>query len=101
MWTQQQAVTRQRHANNRKIVFSAQSVSMAALATLEYILPLLCNSFSVIEERRVLRGLLPGYYKQDKLAVEAKMSCGGGLKYLHRRPASRKRRQKGTQCPGV
>jgi hypothetical protein len=27
--------------------------------------------------------------------------CGGGLEYLHRIPASRKRRQKGTQCPGV
>jgi hypothetical protein len=26
--------------------------------------------------------------------------CGGGLEYLHRIPASRKRRQKGTQCPG-
>jgi hypothetical protein len=28
-------------------------------------------------------------------------SCGGGLEYLHRSPASRKRRQKGTQWPGV
>jgi hypothetical protein len=25
----------------------------------------------------------------------------GGLEYLHRSPASRKRRQQGTQCPGV
>jgi hypothetical protein len=27
--------------------------------------------------------------------------CGGGLEYLHRSPASRKSRQKGTQCPWV
>jgi hypothetical protein len=26
---------------------------------------------------------------------------GGGLEYLHRSPASCKRRRKGTQCPGV
>jgi hypothetical protein len=26
--------------------------------------------------------------------------CGGGLEYLHRRPASRKRRQKGNPVPG-
>jgi hypothetical protein len=26
--------------------------------------------------------------------------CGGGLEYLHRSPASRKRQQKGTQCRG-
>jgi hypothetical protein len=27
-------------------------------------------------------------------------SCGGGLEYLHRSPASRKRRQKGNPVPG-
>jgi hypothetical protein len=27
--------------------------------------------------------------------------CGGGLEYLHRNPASRKRRQKGNPVPGV
>jgi hypothetical protein len=27
--------------------------------------------------------------------------CGGRLQHPHRSPASRKRRQKGTQCPGV
>jgi hypothetical protein len=26
--------------------------------------------------------------------------CGGGLEYLHRSPASRKRRQKGNPVPG-
>jgi hypothetical protein len=27
--------------------------------------------------------------------------CGGGLEYLHRSPASRKRRQKGNPVPGI
>jgi hypothetical protein len=34
------------------------------------------------------------------LLVLVSISCGGGLEYLHRSSARRKRRQKGTQCPG-
>jgi hypothetical protein len=28
------------------------------------------------------------------------VSCGGGMEYLHHSPARRKRRRKGSQCPG-
>jgi hypothetical protein len=33
--------------------------------------------------------------------VKVSSPCGGGLEYFHCSPASRKRRQKGTQRPGV
>jgi hypothetical protein len=38
----------------------------------------------------------------DKVIFTAQgVPCGGGIEYLHRSPASRKRRRKGTQCPEV
>jgi hypothetical protein len=50
--SQQPAFTRQLSLNNnREIVFSAQSVSMAAHATLEYVIPSLSNNCTTIEER--------------------------------------------------
>jgi hypothetical protein len=30
-----------------------------------------------------------------------RFQCGGGIEYLHRSPASRKRQRKGNQCPGA
>jgi hypothetical protein len=35
------------------------------------------------------------------MAVTMQTPCGGGLEYIHCSPASRKRRQKGTQCHPV
>jgi hypothetical protein len=49
--SQQLAVTMQRPLNNRGMVFSAQSVLMAAHAAIEYIIPLLSNNFTATEEQ--------------------------------------------------
>jgi hypothetical protein len=38
---------------------------------------------------------------QNQLTKNSSYPCGGGLEYLHRSPASRKRWQKGTQCPEI
>jgi hypothetical protein len=55
--SQQLAVTRQGSVNNnRGIVFSAQSLPMAAHAAVEYVVPLLSNSCAATEERCFLRG---------------------------------------------
>jgi hypothetical protein len=50
--SQQPAVTTQRPVNNnRRIVFYAQSVPMAAHATVEYVMPSLSNNYTATEER--------------------------------------------------
>jgi hypothetical protein len=54
--SQQPAVTRQRPVNNRGMVFSAQSVPMAAHATMEYVMHSLSNNCTATEERCFLRG---------------------------------------------
>jgi hypothetical protein len=51
MESQQPAVTRKRPINNRGMVFSVQSVSMAALATIEYIMPSPSNNYTTKRER--------------------------------------------------
>jgi hypothetical protein len=35
-----------------------------------------------------------------KILHHTKLKCGGGLQYLHRSPASRRRRRKGNPVPG-
>jgi hypothetical protein len=51
---QRPAVTRQRNVNNRGMVSSAQSMPMAAHATMEYVMPSLSNNYTATEERRFL-----------------------------------------------
>jgi hypothetical protein len=46
--------------------------------------------------RRLWKGVSVYYFKVLSLHVP----CGGGLEYLHRSPASRKRRRKGNPVPG-
>jgi hypothetical protein len=48
--SQQPAITRQQSINNRSMVFSEQSVTMAAHATVEYIMPSLSNNCTATEE---------------------------------------------------
>jgi hypothetical protein len=55
--SQQPAVTRQRPVNNREMVFSAQTVPMAAHATMEYLTPSLINNCTAAEERCFLHSL--------------------------------------------
>jgi hypothetical protein len=45
---------------------------------------------------------LPRYYKQGSLKqrVSDFFPCGGGVEYIHRSPASRRRRQKWNPVPG-
>jgi hypothetical protein len=55
--SQQPAVTRQRLVNsNRGMMFSAQSVPMAAHATMGYVMPSLSNNCAATKERCFLRG---------------------------------------------
>jgi hypothetical protein len=42
-----------------------------------------------------VRGLYGGYYNATLLRVQFSHPCGGGIEYLHRDPASRRRRRKG------
>jgi hypothetical protein len=55
--SQQPVVTRQRSVNNRGMVFSVQSVPMAAHAPMEYVKPLRSNNCTLTEERCFLRRL--------------------------------------------
>jgi hypothetical protein len=55
--SQQPAVTRQWPINNNRGLFSAQSVLMAAHATMEYTMLSLSNSCTATEERYYLHGL--------------------------------------------
>jgi hypothetical protein len=56
--SQKLAVTRQQSIhNNRGMVFSAQSVPMAAHATMEYVMPSQNNHCTLTEERCFLRSL--------------------------------------------
>jgi hypothetical protein len=65
MVSQQPVVTRQRRVNNREIVFSAQSVPMAAHVTMEYVThELRCNKGTAFSTRSV-----PRCSKQDQLTV--------------------------------
>jgi hypothetical protein len=54
--SEQPAVTRQQPVNNRGMVFSSQSVAMAAHATMEYVMPSLSNNCTATEERCLIRG---------------------------------------------
>jgi hypothetical protein len=40
-------------------------------------------------------------YKFESVELMSDLPCAGGIEYLHRSLASRKRRQMETQCPGV
>jgi hypothetical protein len=59
--SQQLAVTMQQPVNNRGMVFSAQSVLMAAHATVEYVMPLLSNKCTAREEQYLLCSPCLGY----------------------------------------
>jgi hypothetical protein len=48
--SQQPAITRRRPVNNRVMVFSAQSMPMAAHATMVYVMPSLSNNCTATEE---------------------------------------------------
>jgi hypothetical protein len=48
---QQPAVTRQRPVNKKEMIFSAQSVPMAAHATIEYVMASLSSNSTATEER--------------------------------------------------
>jgi hypothetical protein len=52
----QPGVTRHRPVNNSGMVFSAQSVLTAAHATVEYVMPLLSNNCTAMEEHYLLCG---------------------------------------------
>jgi hypothetical protein len=54
--SQQLAVSMQRPLNNRGMVFSVQSVLMAAHAATEYIIPSLSNNFTATEEQCFMHG---------------------------------------------
>jgi hypothetical protein len=57
MESQKPAATRQRSVkNNRGMMFSVQSLPMAANATMEYVMPSLSNSRTLTEERCFLHG---------------------------------------------
>jgi hypothetical protein len=43
---------------------------------------------------------VPGLYEEDQMDREDQVPCGGGVEYLHRSPASRRRRRKGNPVPG-
>jgi hypothetical protein len=59
---QQPAVIRQRPANNkREMVFSAQSVIVAANATMEHVMPSLSNTYTATKQRCSLCGPCRGY----------------------------------------
>jgi hypothetical protein len=58
-------------------------------ATIEVLLEM------VLSTRSVQRS-----YKEDTWGNRVSDPCGGGIKYLHRSPASRKRRRKGNPVPG-
>jgi hypothetical protein len=75
LWSQQPAVTRQLPVNfNRRIVFSAQSVPMAAHVTMDYVMASLNNNYIATEERCFLRGPcreLLGFNRCELLLLEA------------------------------
>jgi hypothetical protein len=48
--SQQLAIIRQQHINNRGITFFAKSMLMAAHVTMEYVLPFLSNNCTATEE---------------------------------------------------
>jgi hypothetical protein len=96
---QRPAVTGQRPvSNNRGIVLSAQSLSIASHATMKYVMPSLSNNCIATEKQCFLRS--PCRDNQGQLAVGDRFSCEGWFEYFHRSPASRTRRRKGNPAPG-
>jgi hypothetical protein len=57
--------------------------------------------FTATRHRNVFHLVHPGVTYARLIGQQVSAPCGGGLEYLHRSPASSKRRRKGTQCPGV
>jgi hypothetical protein len=69
MKSQQSAVARQQTVNNNKgMVFSAQSVPMAAHAKMEYVMPSLSNNCTATGKVFSTRSV-PRCYKQGQLAA--------------------------------
>jgi hypothetical protein len=54
---------------------------------------------TTIEEQYFLRGPYRGFTLKA-VGVTVQLPCGGGFEYLHRSPASRRRRRKGNPVPG-
>jgi hypothetical protein len=68
--SEQPAVTMQRPVNNKRMMFSAQSVPMAAYATMKYVTSSLSNNYTVRETVLPTRSV-PRCYKQEQLVEDS------------------------------
>jgi hypothetical protein len=101
LWSQQPAFTRQRPVNNnRGMVFSAQFVPMVEHAAMEYVMPSLSNNCTTTEEWCFLGDACRVVFSRTSQSSQEYPPRGGEFEYLHRSPASRRRRRNRNPVPG-
>jgi hypothetical protein len=83
----------------QRMMFSAQSVSIAAHATMEYSMPSLSNSCTATEERCFLCGPCRSYIMSWALKSSPRVEAGPNTSTIALRVVGGD--EKGTQCLGV